>query len=131
MAWRVHRKDKNQNEIVYVLDKLGLSVYDLSQVGGGMADIIVAYNGINFLFEIKTEKGRLNATQKEFHSKWQGSIAVIKSPYDAIACLKLYFNSKRFDRLSDKWIENIPKLQEEYHVTKPKRPVKKRKISKS
>lgn len=127
MAWRVHRKDRNHNEIVYVLDKIGFSVYDLSQVGGGMSDIIVGINGVNFLFEIKTDKGRLNAVQKEFHGKWQGDVTVIRSAEEAMDYIAAKFAKKSFDKLMSKYKILIPDYKEEYRLLQEEKRRRKKK----
>lgn len=47
------RVDANQPLIVRELRHLGASVAILSDLGGGIADILVGYRGSNFAFEIK------------------------------------------------------------------------------
>ena len=86
---RAARIDDNQNEIVNRLRELGASVEILSAVGKGCPDILVGYNGHNYLIEIKDgskppSKRKLTPDQKIWHSKWLGHVSVCKSLEDAI-----------------------------------------------
>ncbi len=80
------RTDKNQAEIVQALRAAGCTVTSLHEVGRGCPDIVVGYEGVNFLLEIKNPKtyGKLNETQVKWHGKWRGQVAVVKSPGEAL-----------------------------------------------
>jgi len=84
----IHRTDKNQAEIVDYLRRTGRTVISLSQVGGGCPDILVGYRGVNFLFEIKSERGKLSESQVEMHDNWRGKIHVVRSIEDAEEILR-------------------------------------------
>lgn len=86
---RIKRRDNNHNEITKSLEICGFSVVDLSQVGGGVNDILVGAYGLNFLFEIKNPESSHGVTegQSEFHAKWQGQAAIIYSAVEAIAVI--------------------------------------------
>lgn len=71
--------DSNQAQIIADLKKIGVSVLNLSRVGGGCPDILVGWQGKNILIEIKTAKGNLNDSQIEFFKEWKGSKFVCKS----------------------------------------------------
>jgi len=83
-------KDANQNPIVRELTQAGYSVCDLSAVGYGLTDLLVG--GIdrrtgerrNWLMEIKTEKGKLNLLQREWHAAWRGPVHVVRSADEAL-----------------------------------------------
>mgnify|MGYP000856665067 CR=1 FL=1 len=72
------KKDANQNPIVQILIQSGYSVQDMSAIGGGLTDLLVG--GVdrrdgqrkNWLVEIKTEKGKLNPLQQEWHAARHG-----------------------------------------------------------
>lgn len=81
------RRDNNHAKIVRELECLGASVTDLSAVGHGVPDILVGWNGANFLFEIKTKKGQLNPTQRKWFEQWNGQAHVIRSFEDAISII--------------------------------------------
>ena len=71
--------DSNQAQIIADLKKIGVSVLNLSRVGGGCPDILVGWQGKNILIEIKTAKGDLNDLQIEFFKEWKGPKFVCKS----------------------------------------------------
>lgn len=71
--------DSNQAQIIADLKKIGVSVLNLSRVGGGCPDILVGWQGKNILIEIKTAKGNLNDLQIEFFEQWKGQKFVCKS----------------------------------------------------
>ena len=71
--------DSNQAQIIADLKKIGVSVLNLSRVGGGCPDILVGWQGKNILIEIKTAKGNLNDSQIEFFKEWKGPKFVCKS----------------------------------------------------
>jgi hypothetical protein len=83
-------KDKNQNSIVQELTQAGYSVCDLSAVGYGLTDLLVGgvdrRDGIrkNWLMEVKTEKGKLNPLQQEWHAAWRGQKQVVRTPNEAL-----------------------------------------------
>ena len=88
MRRRAARADANQAEIVEGLRRLGYSVLDASAVGGGFPDLVVGKNGVTFLLEIKTAKGKLNPLQLKWHANWRGRVAVARSLEDAIYQLR-------------------------------------------
>lgn len=106
------RKDANHNQIVWELRQLGFSVFELHNVGGSFPDIIVGWEGNNYLFEIKTEKGRLSKVQKEFFAFWKGNKFLIHSSQEALEYIKL----KQYQRKS--MLLMLSKLE---YVEKPKK----------
>jgi hypothetical protein len=63
-------------------------VVDLAAVGKGVPDILVGWRGRTYLFEIKTTKGYVRATQEQFFRSWSGGrIAVIRSFDEALDVL--------------------------------------------
>lgn len=64
-------KDKNQNELVAILESMGVKVIDLSQVGEKIPDTLLICGGVLDFAEIKNPdnwygKGGLNDNQKSF-----------------------------------------------------------------
>jgi len=64
-------KDKNQNELVSILKRMGVQVIDLSQVGDDIPDTLLICAGVLDFAEIKNPdnwygKGGLNDNQKRF-----------------------------------------------------------------
>ena len=74
------RQDSNQAHIVKHINRIpGCKVIDLSGVAGGCPDILIQeYTGgiyKHYLVEIKSEKGKLNDKQKDFHADHKCYIA--------------------------------------------------------
>ena len=83
------RTDSNQREIVEALRQFGASVIDTHTVGHGYVDINVGYHNRTYLFEVKTDSGRLTKDEKEFHGSWRGApIYIIRNVEDAIRILE-------------------------------------------
>ena len=75
---RANRVDLNHVEIVNALRKISSLSVRATPLGDGFPDIIVGYNGHNFLFEIKSEKGRLRASQERFRREWFGQVFEVR-----------------------------------------------------
>lgn len=73
------RVDANQKEIVKALRDFGASVQIISDVGKGCPDIIVGWQGDNYLVEIKKDKGVLTPHEIAFFSSWKGQVCMIRS----------------------------------------------------
>jgi hypothetical protein len=81
--------DANHAEIVRALLGIGCSVLDLSRVGQGAPDLLVALAGRNLLLEVKDgakapSERRLTVAQVEFRAKWRGQWACVTSVDEAI-----------------------------------------------
>ena len=71
------KTDGNHREIVNALRDHGACIIDTSGHGGGFPDLIVGFNGMTFLVEIKnlkTQYGRagLNKNQQKWKARWTG-----------------------------------------------------------
>lgn len=84
------RTDANQAEIVAALRQIGCDVMDLSHVGRGVPDILVAPSDNQmFLMEIKTAKGKLNKRQIQWMARWQGpKVYIVHSIDEALAAVR-------------------------------------------
>jgi len=83
------RIDRNQPEIVDALRKVGATVQHLHSVGKGCPDIVVGYQGQNYLIEIKDgekppSRRKLTDDEQAFLDTWRGQIAVANSVKDAL-----------------------------------------------
>ena len=85
---RAAKVDRNQPEIVKALRDAGASVQILSTVGNGCPDLLVGYNEVNYLLEIKIPGGKLTDDQRVWHSTWQGRFAVVYSAEQAVKLVK-------------------------------------------
>lgn len=91
MGWerRNAKVDGNHNSIVKELEKLpGVSVKSVATIKKFL-DIVVGYNGMNYLFEIKNPEyppsaRKLTPDEKEFHDNWQGQADVILFTQDIL-----------------------------------------------
>lgn len=81
--YQVHQLDANHKQIVAALEAGGCSVESI----GRPVDIVVGRAGRNYLFEIKTPKGKLRATQERFFAKWRGHAGILRSVEDVQAFL--------------------------------------------
>lgn len=81
---RRKRTDDNHAEAKKWFHDLGCSVVDLSQVGGGCPDLLVAKHGQSMLVEIKQDHGKLSAGQVEFMQTWKGICRVVRTREQAI-----------------------------------------------
>jgi hypothetical protein len=88
---RGHRQcklDRNHNEIVAALRKLGVSVASLALLGDGIGDILCGWNGRNYYFEIKDplqplSKRKLTDAEWAVHADWKGQLKVIETWQEA------------------------------------------------
>jgi len=87
---RAKRVDCNQKDIVHALKMLGASIVDLSGVGKGCPDLLVGFNNITYLIEVKKDnKAKFTAAQLQFNENWHGGVvARIESASDAINLLR-------------------------------------------
>ena len=81
---RAGRVDLTQSEIVKALRKVGATVTVLSQVGHGFPDLCVGWRGENKLLEVKTGDGGLTSDEKDWHAKWNGQVAIVRTPEEAV-----------------------------------------------
>ena len=81
------RIDANQHQIVADLRKAGCLVVSLAAMGDGLPDLLVGYNGHNFLLEIKSATGKLTPDQKRWHLFWNGQIDVVHNSTEALRAI--------------------------------------------
>lgn len=87
--------DANHNEIVDALRRCGASVVSLANVGNGIPDLLVGFNGRTCLLEIKDgskppSKQTLTEAQLNFISSWRGSsIAIVNDVDSALRILRI------------------------------------------
>ena len=82
---RAKNVDANQTAVVAALRAAGATVQHLHEVGAGCPDLLVGFQGNNFLLEVKNlaAGGSLNAEQVKWHREWRGHVLVITSPEKA------------------------------------------------
>ena len=93
---RAAKVDANQSDIVAALRKAGATVQPLHAVGKGCPDLLVGYQRVNYLLEVKDgskvpSAQKLTEDQVEWHELWRGQAAVVndvKSALTAIGALR-------------------------------------------
>ena len=79
------RVDDNQNSIVKALRFIpGMSIALTHIIGDGFPDMIIGYNGINYLIELKDgnkppSQRKLTPDEIKWHEKWEGQVNVCKN----------------------------------------------------
>ena len=86
--------DTNQPEIVQAFRTMGYTVHDTHRLGQGFPDLLVSGGRLgerNVLIEVKGDKGRLTADEKDFFTCWPGEKHVIRT-------------IEEVERLHDTWL---------------------------
>jgi hypothetical protein len=92
---RIKKVDNNQSSLVKKMRKIpGLTVAHTHTIGQGFPDIICAFRGVNYLFEIKDPSKppsarKLTPDEVKFHNEWTGQIAVVETFEDVLKELKI------------------------------------------
>jgi len=87
------KTDRNQQEIMDAFRKLGATVQDLSACGKGVPDLLVGYNGLNYLCEVKDHlkppsARKLTPDQMAWHGEWLGQVCVVETVEDVEKIIK-------------------------------------------
>ena len=86
---RIGASDGNQKEIVAALRAVGASVATCHAVGKGFPDLVVGYQGQNFMIEVKDptqpkHRHELTDAQVVFHHDWRGQINKVFTAKEAL-----------------------------------------------
>lgn len=76
------KTDANQAAIVNGLRAVGATVLSAHRAGSDVPDLIVGYQGVTYLMEIKTDEGRLSDGQRKVIGAWRGGPAVVVRTLD-------------------------------------------------
>lgn len=76
------RRDANEQDIIEALVAAGASVQPLSIKG--VCDLLVGFQGVNYLIEVKADKGKLTDEQISFFETWDGHCDVARTPEEAL-----------------------------------------------
>jgi len=84
--------DKNQKDVVKALRSMGADVFLLHTQGGGIPDLMCAFQNQTILLEVKDgESKTLTPLQIKLFATWQGGpLHRVNSVQEAIEVLKLY-----------------------------------------
>ena len=102
---RAAKIDENQPDIVKGLRKIGASVQPLHAVGAGCPDLLVGYQGQNYLIEIKNPEKpkydrRLTPDQAEWHGGWEGQKAVCETIDECLVAIGRKAPSQDWDTIT-------------------------------
>lgn len=84
----IARVDLKQKEIIDALRKAGRSVQPIHTIGKGCPDLLVGYQGVNYLIEVKSAGGKLTEDQINFIKSWKGNLVIARSAEEAIQVTK-------------------------------------------
>ena len=85
---RSHGKvDLNQGEIVKALEAIGCTVQSLASIGGGCPDLLVGFQGRNFVLEVKGILCFPNENQTEWIAWWRGQVSVVHTVDEALGAI--------------------------------------------
>jgi hypothetical protein len=90
---RARRVDSNHSQIISIFRRCGFSVLDLSRVGCGCPDLLVAKAGRLQLVEIKdgaksASRRKLTPDQVRFHESWRSSLVICNSVEEALMVIQ-------------------------------------------
>ena len=82
------KRDSNEKQIIEALEGIGASVTQIS--AKGIADLLVGYQGVTYLMEIKNKYGKLTPDQIAFIEAWRGSpVLIVKTIKQALEALEV------------------------------------------
>lgn len=87
---RYGRIDDNQIAIVKALRQIpGCSVQSLADVAGGVPDLLIGFQGKNYLVECKDgdkspSRRKLTPAQVDWHNRWAGTVHIVTCHADAL-----------------------------------------------
>lgn len=81
------KRDSNESEIVDALLEVGATVDKLNMQDA--PDLMVGYQGQNFLIEVKTKTGKLRKGQITWHENWDGQVAVVRTVDEALEVIRV------------------------------------------
>ncbi len=90
LSYKRNRRDTNENDIIIALKNNGFSVVRLNASGeSGLPDLLCGKNGVNYLVEIKSLKGKLSEAQEKFAIDWLGLKPVVVRTKDDISSVEI------------------------------------------
>jgi len=76
------RRDNNEAKIVQALIQAGATVEKMHM--RGVPDLLVGFQGYNYLIEIKDKTAKLQPSQVKWHQGWQGQCTVVYNAQQAL-----------------------------------------------
>ena len=83
------KTDANQRAVVAELRAHGATVQSLASVGRGCPDLLVGYQGRNFVFELKDgskppSARALTEPEAQWQAAWRGDVRTVKTAAEAL-----------------------------------------------
>ena len=81
--------DANQADIVDCLRAAGFTVVPIHRIGQGVPDLLVGYQGVNVLLEVKDGDKLLTDDELKWHANWCGQVDIVRSSEGAMRAVLL------------------------------------------
>jgi len=78
--YRAAKRDSNEAHLIEAARAVGATVKQLDDPG--VADLLIGFDGKNYLVEVKSESGTLTAAQEKFFAEWKGQVCVARTADD-------------------------------------------------
>ncbi len=92
MKYGKRRRDKSEPEIIVTLRNLGASVEQLAD--RDVPDLLVGYDGENYLVEVKTDQNFMSEGQWLWNKNWKGrKVVILHNQSEAIRWLSQLRNT--------------------------------------
>ena len=89
MSYTRSSTDENHNELMRKIEMIpSATVFTTHDVGRGFGDFVVGCNGYNLIVEVKTARGKLRQSQKDFRNNWKGGYLVARNEDPIIAWIE-------------------------------------------
>jgi len=90
---KIARVDRNHAEVVEFLRKQGATVRSLANLGGGVPDLLVSYNKVLFLIEVKDgekppSQRKLTQDEADFFAEFDSHCFIVCNLDEALDLLK-------------------------------------------
>ena len=99
MTRRAANIDALQPEIVKAARSIGATVQTLAGVGKGCPDLVIGWQGRNYLVEVKSRENarrmgkgvpsatKLTELEQKWHDAWRGQVAIVETVEDLLSLL--------------------------------------------
>lgn len=86
--------DLNHTKIKNALIRKGCKIISLASLRHGKPDLLVCYRNSLFLFEIKSEKGKLTKDEQQFFDEWSSehgvNLFIVRSVEQALEIIESF-----------------------------------------
>jgi hypothetical protein len=86
MLSHANTRDAIEPEVCGVLDQLGIPYAKLN--APGLPDLLIGDQGVNWLWELKSETGKLTPKQAIWHARWRGRVCIGQSVEEVVGTMR-------------------------------------------